>query len=316
MRSKFVPVPILCSLLGCPLAEESSWVGEPNGEMPETTGMTTTGDGTGTGEVAADSSGTSSSSDSTSTSETATDASSASSGNDTNDTNDTNDHPESCDPWEQDCPPGEKCIAWANDGGPAPNDNKCSPIAPNPKQLGEACTTENPARGGDDCDIGLMCWGTCVALCAGTAEDYWCAPDDTMCVITNEGSLTLCLPTCDPLAQDCEVYESCLPHDNDLDSACITDADCFPMTANGGFVCVYSLDLGYAEPCSYVNECGAGLFCAWHGLVAGCLTEACCTEICDLSDPVCTGANMECVPLYEPNEAPEGYENVGGCMLP
>ena len=37
-----------------------------------------------------------------------------------------------CDLFEQDCPPGEKCMPWANDGGGAWNATRCSPVADNP----------------------------------------------------------------------------------------------------------------------------------------------------------------------------------------
>jgi hypothetical protein len=292
----------------------------------ETTGTMPAEDETSTGQEHTESTSTSSGSSSSSgdttvgdSTGTTGDASSSSDGNGP----DMGPVTESCDPWAQDCPPGHKCIAWSNDGLGAWNDTKCTPIARDPKQLDEACSTEDPIGGVDDCDIGLMCWGidfdtnegTCVALCDGTPEDYSCEPENTTCVISNSDSLTLCLPKCDPLEQDCSLNEACLPHDNDPDSACLTDPHCYPMTENGSFMCVFTLNLGYGDPCSYANECGAGLFCAHHSVVDGCFGNAgCCTEFCDLSDPSCSGLDMQCVPLYAPNEAPAGYEDAGGCM--
>jgi hypothetical protein len=32
-----------------------------------------------------------------------------------------------CDQWAQDCPPGEKCMPWANDGGSSWNATRCFP---------------------------------------------------------------------------------------------------------------------------------------------------------------------------------------------
>ena len=69
--------------------------------------------------------------------------------------------------------------------------------------------------GGDDCDVGVMCWfldeeltGECVALCEGTPENPQCPPY-THCPIVAEGVLNLCLPMCDPLLQDCMENETC-----------------------------------------------------------------------------------------------------------
>ena len=47
---------------------------------------------------------------------------------------------DTCDLWEQDCPEGEKCNPWANDGGASWNALRCVPIDPNPDGVGEPCT--------------------------------------------------------------------------------------------------------------------------------------------------------------------------------
>ena len=47
-----------------------------------------------------------------------------------------------CDLWAQDCPVGEKCMPWANAGGPAWNDARCTPLDSQPGQPGDACTVE------------------------------------------------------------------------------------------------------------------------------------------------------------------------------
>ena len=61
-----------------------------------------------------------------------------------------------CDIWAQDCPDGEKCMPWANDGGNSWNATRCSPLDPNPGQPGDACTVEGCGVSGiDNCDIGL-----------------------------------------------------------------------------------------------------------------------------------------------------------------
>ncbi len=39
--------------------------------------------------------------------------------------------------WAQDCPEGEKCMPWANDGGGSWNATRCSPLDPNPSAVGD-----------------------------------------------------------------------------------------------------------------------------------------------------------------------------------
>ena len=86
-----------------------------------------------------------------------------------------------CDIEAQDCPEGEKCMPWANDGGDEWNGTRCSPIAKDPGPLGGPCLAEGSGTSGiDDCDLGLVCWqvdpktnqGVCHAMCGpgGTCE--------------------------------------------------------------------------------------------------------------------------------------------------
>jgi hypothetical protein len=219
-----------------------------------------------------------------------------------------------CDPWAQDCPLGEKCMPWANDGGDAWNAMKCVPIARDPAQPGEPCTVEgSPTSGLDDCDIASMCFyvdprtnmGTCVAFCGGDPTGTTCPPG-TDCPITDSSVLILCLPLCHPLASDCAV------------------GLCAPMVADFHCVPNESGDAGaYGEPCAYVNACDPGLFCADAATVPGCAgASGCCSEFCDvtLTDPdsQCAGQaeGQECLPWYAEGDAPPGYENVGVCGIP
>ncbi len=58
-----------------------------------------------------------------------------------------------CDVWTQDCPEGQKCMPWANDGNTTWNATKCSPVDPNPGQPGDSCISEDFGYSGvDDCD--------------------------------------------------------------------------------------------------------------------------------------------------------------------
>src|SRR5262245_46725118 len=44
-----------------------------------------------------------------------------------------------CDAWAMDCPRGEKCMPWANDGGSEWNATRCSPLDPDPAHPGDQC---------------------------------------------------------------------------------------------------------------------------------------------------------------------------------
>jgi hypothetical protein len=64
-----------------------------------------------------------------------------------------------------------------------------------------------------------MCWdvkpdtmkGTCVAQCTGSEAAPMCDADSS-CFVSNDGVLNLCLPLCDPLAQDCPNENLCIPN--------------------------------------------------------------------------------------------------------
>jgi hypothetical protein len=222
-----------------------------------------------------------------------------------------------CDVYAQDCPVGEKCMPWANDGGDQWNATRCSPIDDDPGQPGEECTVEGSGTSGiDDCDLGAMCWdvdpatnmGTCVAMCMGDEENPTCEDRNTTCEISNDGVLVLCLPTCDPLAQSCPEGEACYP-----------SQDAWVCRPDG------SGEMGgYGDPCEAIDGCDPGLVCLASEVVPPgqpCEGEAgCCTEVCDLTDAAgdaqCTGApgGQTCQAWYD--DPPPGYENVGVCALP
>jgi hypothetical protein len=218
-----------------------------------------------------------------------------------------------CDVWSQDCPDGEKCMPWANDGGGAWNATRCSPVAPDPREVNESCTAEGSAQSGiDDCVEGAMCWhvddltleGTCVAQCDGSEAAPQCA-DELGCLISNEGVLTLCLPSCNPLISECVVDEICVPVD-------------------GRFFCVPDNSRGegqYGDPCEFIDACDPGLFCAGAQGVAGCVDQiGCCADFCD---PTIMDANLQCSGVaggeqcvaFYPDPSP-GNENIGVCLVP
>jgi hypothetical protein len=222
-----------------------------------------------------------------------------------------------CDVWAQDCPQGDKCMPWANDGGNAWNATKCVPVDANAKQTGDVCGVQGGGVSGiDDCDVGSMCWnadpetgaGLCIELCSGGPATPTCSDSNTVCAIFNDGVLPVCLTKCDPLL-----------------SACLENEVCRPDSESGLFVCSNdaSGEAGqYEDPCEYGNACDPGLFCANPTNVPGCGASGCCSSFCDLSDADATtncpgfDQGQECIAWYEPGNEPPGLQDVGFCGIP
>ncbi len=220
-----------------------------------------------------------------------------------------------CSVWDQDCGDGEKCSAWANDGGSSWNATRCVPLDPNPAQPGDPCTVEGSGVSGiDSCDVSSMCWdvdpemnmGTCVAFCTGSENAPVCDDPTTSCSIANDGTLILCLPTCDPLTQDCAEGQACYPIDNSF--VCAPDASGEDQGADN-------------DPCEFLNACDMGNICVNPAIVQGCPAGSggCCQNVCDLTaDPADQGCDtMEtCEPWFEEGMVTPGFEDVGVCALP
>ncbi|MCA9713105.1 MAG: hypothetical protein H6713_14815 [Myxococcales bacterium] len=223
--------------------------------------------------------------------------------------------PEPCFIHAQDCPAGAKCAAVDTNGNGAWDSALCVEIKGD-GQLGDPCTYDGPAAGTDDCGGGLMCWfydletyaGTCVALCEGF-ENPLCGAE-TVCSVSNGESLKLCLPTCDPLADDCPQHGVCVQT---------------PMS--GLFSCTLdsSGDAGAeGTPCGLVNGCAPGSACISTNdyPAPGCDGEPrCCAPYCDLNngDADCLGVTLPdatCVSWYGMLEPPMGLEHVGYCAPP
>lgn len=215
-----------------------------------------------------------------------------------------------CDVWAQDCPVGEKCSPWINDGGSAWNSLHCVPIDDSAGQPGDECTAQGGGGSGiDSCGIDSMCWnvdeegnGTCVAFCLGSEENPSCADTESTCVIANDGVLNVCLPICDPLIQDCGDGQACYP---------IGDAFACGPDVSG--------ELGlFGDACEAINVCDAGMFCAAPQLVPGCEGAGCCTSFCDLEEvgAACPGAGQECVGWFDEGQAPPGADMLGACIIP
>ena len=222
-------------------------------------------------------------------------------------------HPLECEIYEQDCPEGERCVPWANDGGTW-NATRCSPIMREPNAVGEACEVEGDAVSGlDSCDLGLMCWdvdpasgvGTCEALCGGTEGNPTCGDPSTECTVFVEHVLPLCLQLCDPLIQDCaDPSHTCIPSGGAF--------TCAPLPAGGG--------AAHGSQCDNLNDCAPGLFCVADA-VAGCDGPGCCTTVCDVSvetpDAQCPGfgEGESCVQWFEEGAGFGPQYEVGVCLL-
>lgn len=219
-----------------------------------------------------------------------------------------------CDVYMNDCGKGEKCAPWANDGGSAWNATRCVPVDAAPAQPGDTCTVEGSGVSGiDTCDVSSMCWdvdpetneGTCVAFCTGSENAPVCDDPTTSCSIANEGVLILCLPTCDPILQDCADGQACYPIDDSF--VCAPDASGEDQGADN-------------DPCEFINACDPGNICVNPDIVDGCPagSAGCCQAVCDLSEAMpagCTGSET-CEPWFEEGNVPPGYEDVGVCALP
>jgi hypothetical protein len=218
-----------------------------------------------------------------------------------------------CSPWQHgsgDCGAGFKCAPWAYDGSESWNETKCVPINPDPDPVGAPCTVERgPTSGLDSCEAGALCWrvdpetllGECVGFCGGTEASPQC-PEGHTCGVFNAGVLVLCLPSCDPLSDDCDEGFACRPRSSLHPSS---DFLCIPIDAGG------KLHLG----CEEQGGCPAGSVCVPDETCP----NGCCAPYCDSTDPVADeacdaeGEGTICVSIYAEGAAPEGLEHVGIC---
>ena len=213
-----------------------------------------------------------------------------------------------CSIWERDCPPGEKCMPYANDGGGSWNSTVCRPIEPEPNAVGDPCHAfESGTSGSDDCELHSMCWdldletleGTCVSFCSGSADEPSCADPTTQCIIANDGVLALCLPSCHP-----------------LDAPCPTGV-C--TTLGEAFFCVPEDDgsVGPGEMCDWLGACEPGLYCLAPTSLLDCdpLALGCCSPFCDTTAEMPCAEGLGCLPWYDDGDAPEGFETLGVCAV-
>ena len=214
-----------------------------------------------------------------------------------------------CDPYAQDCPPGQKCAPYAV-GGSAWNATKCVDITGDGAP-GDPCTAPGGGFDGpDDCALGAFCWdvgvdnqGTCVRQCSGSIDDPFCPPG-YQCHIASEAAIALCLTGCDPLAEDCP------------NSICVPNGD--------GFICAgdASAEAGQTnDPCEFINSCDPGLACldpASASSACDLQAPGCCQPFCALPDGPCPNPDQQCVALFDPKrpDLPPDYKDIGTCRIP
>lgn len=211
------------------------------------------------------------------------------------------DGPGECDPYQQDCPEGLKCLPYDPNEAGAWGSTRCAPIVEDAAGVGEPCTmTAGSAAGGEDtCGLGLVCWnlagntGTCAEMCGCGVDSPTCEGDGLSCARINAGSVAVCSDACVPSELDaCDAPQVCT------------------ITAGGIFHCIpASGQAGEGEPCASLSACQAGLFCAGSALCEG--DAPCCLPFCDLDDPgVC---ETECIPFFTERAPHECYDTLGAC---
>jgi hypothetical protein len=207
-----------------------------------------------------------------------------------------------CDPYEQDCPKGEKCTSYvATPGQETVDATKCVPIIGD-DLWGEEC--ERMADN-DTCAAGFFCMtdvsghtgaGTCLEYCSPGVPCMFGGE----CFAFNDGVLPVCEVLCDPILQDCPAGQGCYAAFDNFVCA-------MPGAAEG---------LGNdGDPCNTVQSCNPGLIC--RGGTAGCdMDGACCTPICEVSGPPeqCLDPSEDCIIALD--DPPPGLMDVGYCGVP
>ncbi len=216
--------------------------------------------------------------------------------------------PIECSVTEQDCPRGEKCNAWANDGGATWNAARCFPLDPDPDVVDEPCTFEGShASGVDSCDIGSICLSLdvqrdrslCVPYCVGPDDDLSCEDPTRVCQVSGSGIRPLCFPSCNPLdLSACPEGQSCMR---------IADSFTCGFDASGPGGAAF-------DACDSDTVCEPGSSCRAPDFVGACEpgTGSCCTPYCDLTAPACPEPTT-CLPHFEDGTAPAGFEDLGAC---
>lgn len=195
-----------------------------------------------------------------------------------------------CDPVAQDCADGKKCamVLEANT-----YHERCVDPPAEPAGTGEGCTRPGGVVGIDTCGTGFCAfWGlpeadpqprVCRMYCGA---DEACADGETCVRLAGVGRPGVCVPSCDPLANDCDEGTACGPA-----------ANVDPSRA--AFYCQFLGDVPAGQSCA-AGRCAPGLIC---DAPAGTL-ELRCRAFCD-EDGDCP-ASEHCNPVRL-EKAPPGF---------
>ncbi len=211
-----------------------------------------------------------------------------------------------CSVWDLECAPGEKCIAWSEDGSDFWNGARCRPIAPDPDSAGDPCLVEDgPFSGLDSCAADTMCWsvdpttdaGTCAAQCEGTERNPSCTDPSQTCLLGNDGVINICVANCDPNRAGCPIGEACYGVWSTKETVCLR-----PQTP-------VFIDGEAPQPAA----CAPGSVAIDPQLDPACsLDEVCCAPWCDLSAPGCADGTV-CNPWIPEGSTP-GLDLRGFCI--
>lgn len=212
--------------------------------------------------------------------------------------------PPICDFLGQDCPAGEKCVAFDNDDDDSADETRCVPLGDEAGGEGEPCTPADPSTGIDDCDVGLTCSmaasaePVCTNNCVSVRGITACADAHERC-IDGGGPLKLCVAACNPLGEDCGAARGCYPFDEWF--------RCLPDSSGD--------DGARGDPCgSFANVCDPGLFCAPPELVPSCGSDGCCHPFCDANDPQACDTEETCGAWTELDALPPSLDTLGFCQ--
>ncbi len=204
-------------------------------------------------------------------------------------------HDELCSIQTEDCPAGEKCMPQRS------TRLECRPIAPEPRAVGQSCTSQEPTDGHDDWELHAICrGGACWSMAFGDESSLACPDPNEQPTTDADGVELFCVPSCDPLEGDCGDGQVC-------------------VALRYGFVCGATRPdppVGFGESCEWINACASGMGCVAAEASNLCEqgADACCVPFCDIESPDCPSGSV-CRPWWEEDEQPvPKVEHVGVCV--
>lgn len=152
--------------------------------------------------------------------------------------------------------------------------------------------------GFDNCAHETMCLdvdpetneGVCTSLCTGSPDAPECDDPSATCVVGNDGTINVCLPSCDPLADDCGEGQGCYAFGST--TACARTGE--PISTADGFFPAWCASTTTAVAPD------AGGVCDDAGL--------CCAAWCSLSGPEQCSMGATCQPWSD------GADDLGLCL--